>query len=362
MSASAPPPPPRPRWLRLAIPFAVSLAALFWFSAGVDWASLGAALGRVRPAWVAVASALLLGEFGLRALRWGVLLRPLGAGARTRDLLAAQLIGAAANTLLPLRAGELARPIVAANRTGHPLSAVVATAVMERVFDLFGLTSVLLLMALTLPPAPPDEQHLIRNLKLYGGAFGLAAAVALAIFFALATQKTAARAVFERILWLGPPVVRPPFLGLFDGFVAGLGSTRRPLALIQAGALSITMWTNGALAIWCLFQAFDSGLPFGAACFTAVAIALTVALPQAPGFLGVFHVAMEKTMVLWGQPSAEAKAFAVVFWAVSFLPVTGLGLLAMWREGLQLRGLLQRAPSTETSVWNTPHSEPNGAP
>lgn len=352
MSARAPTSPPRPAWLRLALPFAVSTAALAWFSSGVDWPGLGAALAGVRPAWVAAAAGLLLGEFGLRALRWGVLLRPLGAGARLRDLFAAQLIGAAANTLLPLRAGELARPLVAARRTGQPLSAVVATAVMERVFDIFGLTSVLLLMALTLPPPPPDEQHLIRNLKLYGGAFGLIAALAMAVFFTLAAQKNAARDIFAQILRLLPPPARPPFLRLFDGFVAGLGSTRDPRALSQAGLLSIWMWTNGALAIWCLFQAFGSGLPFGAACFTAVAIALTVALPQAPGFIGVFHVAMEKTMVLWGQPSAEAKAFAVVFWAVSFLPVTSLGLLAMWREGLQLRGLLQGAPAAEPTIRN----------
>ena len=58
--------------------------------------------------------------------------------------------------------------------------------------------------------------------------------------------------------------------------------------------------------------------PFGAACFTGVAIALTVALPQAPGFVGVFHVAMQKTMILWGQGDADANGFAIVFWAVSF--------------------------------------------
>ena len=80
-------------------------------------------------------------------------------------------------------------------------------------------------------------------------------------------------------------------------------------------------------------------LPFGAACFTAVAIALTVAIPQAPGFLGVFHKAMEMTMVLWGQSDAAAQGFAIVFWAVSFAPVTAIGVLAMWREGLSAKRL-----------------------
>ena len=70
-----------------------------------------------------------------------------------------------------------------------------------------------------------------------------------------------------------------------------------------------------------------------------MAIALTVALPQAPGFMGVFHVAMEKTMLLWGETSAEAQGFAIVFWAVSFLPVTCVGIIALWNEGLALKEL-----------------------
>ena len=121
---------------------------------------------------------------------------------------------------------------------------------------------------------------------------------------------------------------------LFDGFVAGLGSTRDSRALLSAGLLSVMMWLNGALAIWMLFQAFSFSLPFAAACFTGVAIALTVALPQAPGFIGVFHVAIEKTMVLWGVPDNESKSFALMFWVVSFVPVTVVGMIAMWREGL----------------------------
>jgi hypothetical protein len=33
----------------------------------------------------------------------------------------------------------------------------------------------------------------------------------------------------------------------------------------------------------------------------------------------------------------ESKGFALVFWSVSFVPVTVVGLIAMWREGLTMR-------------------------
>lgn len=335
------------RQVRLALGVAVSLGAAAWFASGVSWGELGVALSGVKPGWVALAALLLLGEFAIRAVRWLVLLRPLGARARLMDLWAATVIGAAANTLLPLRAGEVAKPLVAQRRTGYPLASVVATAVMERVFDLFGMLSVLVLMVLSLPATAEADHELVYNLKLYGGLFGAAAMTCMAIFFGLATRPYSARAAFARIAGLGPRPAANFALLLFDGFVAGLGTTRDLRGLLSSGLLSVAMWVNGAVAIFCLFQAFSMPLPFGAACFTAVAIALTVALPQAPGFIGVFHVAMEKTMLLWGQSSAAAQGFAIVFWAVSFLPVTLFGLLAMWREGIHMSDLrLGPAPPT----------------
>ena len=336
-----------------ALAILISASAALWFAWGVEWAEMGGVLSSVQLRWVALASAILLGEFAIRALRWKVLLRPLGTGAKVTDLFAAQVIGAAVNIFLPLRAGEVAKPVVASRRTGHPLAAVVATAVMERVYDLFGMVSVLVLMAVVLAPdagvgASEENRELVRNLKLYGGLFGLFALTCMLIFFALATREKAARSIFTLIVSIAPPPIQRRFLGLFDGFVAGLGNARDRKGLLQAGLLSMWMWLDGALAIWCLFQAFGMVLPFGAACFVAVAIALTVALPQAPGFIGVFHIAIEKTMVLWGQPVTSSKGFAIIFWAVSFLPVAIVGLLALWREGLSLANFRQ-APKSNTT-------------
>lgn len=330
--------------LQAVLALLISGGAVLWFIYDVDWSALGAVLQQVSVGWVALAALILLGEFGIRALRWQILLRPLGATAKVSDLFSAQVIGAAVNIFLPFRAGEIAKPLVAARRTGHGIAAVVATAVMERVYDLFGMLSVLMLMALVLAPdagsgADADNQELVRNLKLYGGLFGAFALGCMAIFFTLATQERAARGIFARIVSIAPKPVQERFLDLFDGFVSGLGNTRDLKGLLQAGLLSVWMWLDGALAIWCLFQAFGMALPFGAACFVAVAIALTVALPQAPGFVGVFHLAIEKTLVLWGQDITPAKGYAIVFWAVSFVPVAIVGLAALWQEGLSLRAI-----------------------
>ena len=327
---------------RVWVGIGLSLALSAWFLHSVEWGALGEALTEVAVLPVAAASLMLLGEFVLRALRWKVLLRPLAPDAKVSDLFVATVIGATSNTLLPARAGELAKPLVAARKTGAPFTAVIATTVMERVYDIFGLLAVLTTMVLVLPVdvgSTPDEAELVRNLKLYGAMFGGFAFACMFVFFALASRGSDARRVFVRITALGPKPVANKFNELFDGFVAGLGNARDLSGMWQAGGLSLMIWFNGAVVIYVLFGAFGLDLPIGAACFTAVAIALTVALPQAPGFFGVFHVAIEKTLVLWAIDPTPAKAFAIVFWGVSFLPVTLVGLLALWREGLTLGGI-----------------------
>ncbi len=339
--------PRRRLGLRTWIGLGLSAVLTGWFVWHIQWGDLAIALGQVALLPVALAAALLLLEWVLRSLRWKVLLRPVAPDAPVGALFSASVIGAAANTLLPARAGEVAKPLVAHRKLGIGLGPLIASNVMERVFDLVGLVAVLIVTIVAMPEqigASEQDLVLVQKLKLYGGVLGAVAATSLGVFFVLVDRGSAARGTFARLLSPAPPPVQRVFLRLFDGFLEGLGSTRDRKGLLQAALLSLAIWFNGAAAIACLFVAFELPLPFAAACFTAVAIAIAVVVPQAPGFLGTFHVVIEKTLVLWAVAATPAAAYAIVFWAVSFVPVTGTGLLALWREGLTLGGLWQSNP------------------
>ncbi len=345
---------------RLLIGLLVGGACLYWFLHNTDWSEMKEAFAAIQTGWVLVAVGSLLLEFVIRAIRWKIILRPLKPNLSVLDLFRAQVIGAAANTLLPLRLGELVKPTIVSNRSGLPFVSVATTAIMERVYDLFGMVSVLVIMVLFLQSdltPPPEQQILIDNLRLYGGILGVCAITAMGVFFYLVSRKNDTRHIFASIVQIAPPPIQRFFLGLFDGFVDGLANSTDTKGIWQAGILSVGMWLNGALAIFCLFNAFALSLPFGAACFIAVAIALAVVLPQAPGFVGVFHAAIEATLLLWGQDPIVAKGFAIVFWGVSFIPVTVLGVgLGMFEniEWKKLTVLLhddeaKPLPSSQTS-------------
>lgn len=318
----------------------VSAGFTTWFIARADWRAVGVALQGVQPGWVVASAAVLFTEFFIRALRWKVLLQPLAPNARLHRLFVATVIGMSLNVVLPFRAGDLARPWLGSRETGLSFAPLVTIAVLERVMDILGLVSVLVTMSVLLAGTHSDA--VIGQLQWYGSAFGLVAGAGFAVFVWMAFHEQATRALYTALTArMGP--VGAKFQGLFDGLTAGLASIRDRRLLAQAAALSALHWFNGSLSIYLLFHAFALPLPFAAGCFTSVALAVTVALPQAPGFFGVFHVAIENALRIWGMDAAPAQAFAIVFWAVSFVPVSTLGAVLWTREGIRLADL-RRAP------------------
>jgi uncharacterized membrane protein YbhN (UPF0104 family) len=79
-------------------------------------------------------------------------------------------------------------------------------------------------------------------------------------------------------------------------------------------------------------------VPAAGALFIETALTLSMLIPQAPGFLGVFQVVTEEALALWGTPTAQAEGIALVFWSVCFVPITIWGLFEAWRQGLGLSG------------------------
>lgn len=331
----------RNRLQRLLPGLVVSAGFTVWFIARAEWAAVGTALVGIRPAWVLASAAVLFTEFIIRAVRWKVLLRPLAPDARLYRLFVATVIGMSLNVALPFRAGDIARPWLGSRETGSDFAPLVTVAIIERVFDILGLVAILVGMSALLAGGS-NEDAMIGSFQIWGAAFGAAAGLGFAAFLWMAFHEHRTRALYTALTArLGPVGAR--LQTLFDGFTLGLASIRSRRVLAQAAALSVLHWFNGSLSIFLLFHAFGLRLPFAAACFTTVGLALTVALPQAPGFFGVFHVAIENALRIWGMSPAPAQAFAIILWAVSFVPVGTLGAFYWMQEGMRLADLKRPA-------------------
>ena len=125
--------------------------------------------------------------------------------------------------------------------------------------------------------------------------------------------------------------------------------------------LSCVWWfmIGGSMAILAL--AFDLNTGFFGGCFIAALVALAVALPQAPGFLGVFPMAAKLGLKLMGLGGGAASGYALVLWLMSVLPVAVMGMACTWREGLsvgQIAGGRAGAAGDEAPGTSPPGTSP----
>jgi glycosyltransferase 2 family protein len=265
-----------------------------------------------------------------RTWRWDYMLRPLKHIPMAR-LFPVVVIGYMGNNVYPFRAGELLRSYVLRRREAVPMSASLATVVVERVFD--GLV-MLLFVFVALPLAPlPSETLQTTVIVASAGFFG-----AMILFFFMAAYPRQAMRLFG---WLGarflPERIGRPLLDFTGRFLTGLDSLRSFGNVVMIFATSIVIWLLETVKYWFIMQAFPFDVSFFALMLMNGIVNLATTLPSAPGYVGTFDAPGIAVLVLYGVPDSIAAAYTLSLHAALWLPITLLGAVYMLREGLSWR-------------------------
>lgn len=325
-----------PSRLRAALVLLLTVGLLAFFLRGVDRSAVWAATRHADGRLLALAIVVVLVTYALRAFRWQYLLAPIGP---THFVTAFQttVIGFAASFLLPARPGEVLRPYLLARREGLPPAAAFATIILERLLDL---VTVLLLfgvfVVLVDPATLAGDPELYGRVKAGGLLAGAASVAGLAVFFALAGHPDRLGRLALRVERVLPAKLARAVAAFVEAFAQGLAVMRQPGRLVVSLLLSIPLWLSIAAGIWLTSRAFHMTFGYLGSFLVMTLLVVGVAVPT-PGQVGGFH-AMYKIGVVtfFGVPLATAVGAAIVLHAVSFVPVTLLGLVFMAREGLSL--------------------------
>ena len=318
----------RLRWHTLFIA-ALTLGLLWLFFRNIDLHATWTAITRARPGLIFAAAAVTLMTYIVRAWRWQALLKPIGH-ARFRTAFRTTVIGFTATFLLPARIGEILRPYLLARTEGLKATATFATIIIERLFDV---ATVVLLFALALPFVNVDVGTEVKTASAVAAG---GAAVGLVLLFMLAGHP-------ERLgIWAGklarhlPARAAKATENLVRTFAEGLQVMRHPGQLLLAAFWSVPLWGSIALGVWLTSLAFDLTFPFLGSFLVLALLAAGVSLPT-PGGVGGFHYTYLLALTqFFGAPREASAAAAMVLHAVSFVPVTILGLVFMWQDGLSL--------------------------
>ena len=310
-------------WLGVLISAVFLWLALRGLHLGEVWSHVSGA----NYLWLIPSVATYFVAVWARTWRWDYMLRPL-KHIPLRRLFPVVVIGYMGNNIYPFRAGEVLRAYVLRRQEAVPMSASLATVIVERVFD--GLVMLLFVFAaLPLAPLPSDS---IRTVVIVASVafFG-----ALIIFFAMA-------AVPRRILvlagWLSdhilPPPWRQPVLDFAGRFIVGLGALRRFRNVLMIFLSSVVIWLLETVKYWFVMHAFDFEVSFFALMLMNGIVNLATTLPSAPGYIGTFDGPGIAVLILYGVEQAVATAYTLVLHAALWLPVTLLGAFYMLRVGL----------------------------
>lgn len=281
--------------------------------------------------------------FPLRALRWRVILEPLGT-LSYRNLWRATAVGMMVNNVVPARAGELARAYaVARTEPGVRFTAALASLVVDRIID--GVVVVTLLgVAMVLSPFPADTTILGQPIRSLAAGFGAIAMSALLVLAALALFPGRVVALFDTVMLRLLPRYHSRLRAFFVSFVDGLGALRSPWRLVRILGWAFALWMTNALAFWIAFLAVGIEVPYTAALFVQGLIAFAVAAPSAPGFFGVFELSAVAGLALYGVPGDLAVSWALGFHILTFIPITLIGLYYFAQLGLHFRDLGTATP------------------
>ena len=333
-------------WLGIAI----SIVLLVVLVRIVNLDEMLAALRTVDYLYVALAIVLVIATFWLKAVRWRVLLAPVGA-VSTTDLFSAVTIGMMANNLLPARAGEVIRAVVVGRHQRIGFSAAFATVVVERVFD--GLMVLVLLVVVVVAIPLPDEIRIggWMSALLYGGV--LVGLLAFSFF------RRRIEPWLALLLGPFPAAFRNMVLGQLDRFASGLLILRDPRRIAASLVLSALLWVLFGVILEVFLRAFALEIPPTASAVLLLTTALGVTVPSGPAYVGLIQWAFVIGLGIFGVSESVALGISLVFHAANFLPNTLLGLAFLGRESL---GLGQLASMARTSAHTPPAAADEAAP
>src|SRR5262245_56543891 len=208
---------------RALVGVAVSLIAVLLLLYVVDVREVAMVLAHADPIAVFFVIATTVIAMWTKSVRWRLFF-PEPETVRRRGLHEALYIGYMANTLLPLRAGELVRALLAAEAENQNKSTTLATVFIEKVPDLGTIALLLFLLGLIFPDLPESARY-----AAYVSGIGLTVAIA-GIVFVLAARGVATRLA----LWLEkhvPPLASLGVAGLLNAFLDGLAFAQNPITL-----------------------------------------------------------------------------------------------------------------------------------
>ena len=314
------------KFLKIGFFFLIGILLIWWSLHQIppqEWDKFTKALAKSKF-WLIIPIFFILGlSHFIRALRWRLIMEPLGYKPSIMNTFLAVLIGYLANLAIP-RLGEVLKCTLLAKYEKVPAEKIVGTIVAERAFDVISL-GIVFLLALTLQfnvieagwqqlqTGNSTSTDTNNNLFIILGVFAFLVLVALILFFTLRHKFVSMLNPIKKIIQ-----------GIWEGVMSATKLKKHNLFFFY----SFSIWFLYLLATYIgLYGTEGTASSFSTAisCLAYASIGMIIT----PGGIGAYAYFMAKVLELNGIEYTLGLANGTLQWFSQVIIVIVLGGIAL---------------------------------
>ncbi|TRZ76487.1 MAG: UPF0104 family protein [Chitinophagaceae bacterium] len=314
------------KFLKIAFFFFIGILLIWWSLHQIppqEWDKFTIALQKSKF-WFIFPVGLILGLSHLvRALRWRLIMEPLGYKPSLINTFLAVLIGYLANLAVP-RLGEVLKCTLLSKYEKVPAEKIVGTIVAERAFDVISL-GIVFLLALTLQFSVVEAGW--NQFKAYGKAAGDASRSNQTTYIIIAVILIAGVAAFwffKSKMQNAILTIKKIIAGVWEGVMSATKLKKHNLFFFY----SFAIWFLYLLATYVgLYATEGTGSSFQTAisCLAFASIGMIIT----PGGIGAYAYFMAKVLELNGVDYTLGLANGTLQWFCQFIIILVLGGIAL---------------------------------
>ncbi|MFD2513928.1 lysylphosphatidylglycerol synthase transmembrane domain-containing protein [Pontibacter locisalis] len=336
--------------LKYVLLLGISVFLMWYALKELDFQRMWAELRNANYFWVGVSLVMGVVAYISRAFRWHMQIKPTGYDPSILNTYRAMMVGYLANLVLP-RMGEVVRCSMLKRTDGVPVNTGFGTVIAERFIDML-----MLLLAIGVAFLVEFERIQGFFLDLLSDKFTNLEQVLASLYWVLWVFLGATVVIIFVILRYLSRLRKSSYFSKAVEFFKGM----------LKGVFSITKLENQAvfwghtLFVWLMYYCMSvvvffalpatSDLGWGAGLSILVIGTLGMAAPVQGG-VGVYHLLVQATLLLYGVPKEEGMAYALLVHTSQTLLVVLMGVVSFVASMVHRRRTVnQRAAEVNTST------------
>lgn len=259
----------------------------------------------------------------VRAIRWKLLLEPLGYQPKSLNSFFAVMVGYLVNLGVP-RLGEIVKCTLLSRYENIPADKLIGSIILERLIDALCLLGIFAL-TLAVQPAlygsiistffPPQETPIQEKATLPFFWIAFITLLLLLLFWMKWKKKT----LQDLINTIN---------GIFNRIFEGISSIRHLKKRKQFVALTLLLWSLYLYSGYLGFLTFQETSSYGFKEALTILSAGSIGMIASPGGIGAYAYLVQKTMQLYGLNYTVALAFGWLLWLAQTAVILLVGVLS----------------------------------